>query len=134
MKTEYDADAAFLHPNTGRTGTPLFYALMLRSRGKKSLAAIRTWYNIVRYYTSADLRPTRGRTISLANHAHPPEGKRINALSMSEGHGIISSDIIPALICVRPEGGQFLWRPVCTPRREHVRRTWYNNGNISRKY
>ena len=57
-----------------RTGTPLFYALMLRSRGKKSLAAIRTWYNIVRYYTSADLRPTRGRTISLANHAHPPEG------------------------------------------------------------
>ena len=38
MKTEYDADAAFLHPNTGRTGTPLFYAPMLRSRGKKSLA------------------------------------------------------------------------------------------------
>ena len=36
MKTEYDADAAFLHPNTGRTGTPLFYALMLRSRGKIS--------------------------------------------------------------------------------------------------
>ena len=34
----------------------------------------RTWYNIVRYYTSADLRPTRGRTISLANHAHAPEG------------------------------------------------------------
>ena len=42
------------------------------------------WYNIVRYYTSADLRPTRGRTISLANHAHPPEG------IMSEGHGIMS--------------------------------------------
>ncbi len=47
------------------------------------------WYNIVRYYTSADLRPTRGRTISLANHAHPPEG------NMDEGHGIISLDIIP---------------------------------------
>ena len=50
----------------------------------------RTWYNIVRYYTSADLRPTRGRTISLANHAHPPEG------IMSEGHVIISTDIITA--------------------------------------
>ena len=24
MKTEYDADAAFLYPYTGRTGTPLF--------------------------------------------------------------------------------------------------------------
>ena len=34
---------------------------------------IMIWYNIVRYYTCADLRPTRGRTISLANHAHPPE-------------------------------------------------------------
>ena len=38
MKTEYDANAAFLYPITGRTGTPLFYALMLRSRGEKSLA------------------------------------------------------------------------------------------------
>ena len=38
MKTEYDANAAFLYPITGRTGTPLFYALMLRSRGKRSLA------------------------------------------------------------------------------------------------
>jgi len=37
MKTEYDADAAFLYPITGRTGTPLFYALMLRIRGKKAL-------------------------------------------------------------------------------------------------
>ena len=74
----------------------------------------RTWYNIVRYYTSADLRPTRGRTISLANHAHPPEG------NMDEGHGIISKDIIPALICVRPEGGQFLWQIMRIPRRE----TW----------
>ncbi len=26
----------------------------------------------------------------------PPEGKRINALSMDEGHGIMSADIIPA--------------------------------------
>jgi len=24
MKTEYDANAAFLYPITGRTGTPLF--------------------------------------------------------------------------------------------------------------
>ena len=39
--------------------------------------------------------PTRGRIISLANHAHPPQGKRLNALSMSRGHGIISTDIIP---------------------------------------
>ena len=38
MKTEYDADTAFLYPNTVRTGTPLFYALMLRIRGEKSLA------------------------------------------------------------------------------------------------
>ena len=37
--------------------------------------------------------PTRGRTISLANHAHPPEGKRINALSMSERHGIMFAAI-----------------------------------------
>ncbi len=51
------------------------------------------WYNIVRYYTSADLRPTKGRTISQANHAHPPEGKRINALSMDEGHGIMFAAI-----------------------------------------
>ena len=29
-------------------------------------------------------RPTRGRTISLANHVHAQEGKRINALSMSK--------------------------------------------------
>ena len=56
------------------------------------------WYNIVRYYTSADLRPTRGRTISLANHAHPPEGEGINALSMSGEHSIMSSDIIPASV------------------------------------
>ncbi len=34
--------------------------------------------------------PRKGRTISLANHAHPPEGKRINALSMSERHDIMN--------------------------------------------
>ena len=38
-------------------------------------------------------RPTRGRTISLANHVHAPEGKRINALSMSERHGIMFAAI-----------------------------------------
>ena len=37
MKTEYDADTAFLYPNTGEQERR-FYALMLRSRGKKSLA------------------------------------------------------------------------------------------------
>ena len=37
MKTEYDADAAFLYPNTGEQERRFFYALMLRSRGKKSL-------------------------------------------------------------------------------------------------
>ena len=43
-------------------------------------------------------RPTKGRTITMANHAHPPEG------IMSKRHGIMSSDIIPAPIRVRPEG------------------------------
>ena len=38
MKTEYDAYAAFLYPNTGEQERRFFYALMLRSRGKKSLA------------------------------------------------------------------------------------------------
>ena len=61
-------------------------------------------------------RPTKGRASSLANRVHAPEG------SMDEGHGIISSDIIPALICVRPEGGQFLWQIMCTPRREICRK------------
>ena len=37
MKTEYDAYAAFLYPNTGEQERRFFYALMLRSRGKKSL-------------------------------------------------------------------------------------------------
>ena len=38
MKTEYDAYAAFLYPNTGDQERRFFYALMLRSRGEKSLA------------------------------------------------------------------------------------------------
>jgi hypothetical protein len=38
MKTEYDAYAAFLYPNTGEQERRFFYALMLRSRGEKSLA------------------------------------------------------------------------------------------------
>ena len=33
------------------------------------------WYNIERYYTSADSLSTAGRKISTANHAHPPGGK-----------------------------------------------------------
>ena len=37
MKTEYDADAAFLYPYTGEQERRFFYALMLRSRGEKSL-------------------------------------------------------------------------------------------------
>ena len=41
------------------------------------------WYNIDRYYTSADSRPTGGRTISKANRVHPAEH------TMSEGHGIM---------------------------------------------
>ena len=72
------------------------------------------WYNIERYYTSADSLSTAGRKISTANHAHPPEGKRINALSMDEGHGIMSVDIIPAPVR-RPTKG----------------RTWYNIGRIN---
>ncbi len=37
MKTEYDANAAFLYPNMGEQERRFFYALMLRNRGKKSL-------------------------------------------------------------------------------------------------
>ncbi len=40
----------------------------------------------------------------MANRVHTPEGKRINALSMSERHGIISADIMPALICCPRKG------------------------------
>ena len=38
MKTEYDANAAFLYPNMGEQERRFFYALMLRNRGEKSLA------------------------------------------------------------------------------------------------
>jgi len=38
MKTEYNTNTAFLYSQTGRTGTPLFYAPMLRNRSKESLA------------------------------------------------------------------------------------------------
>ena len=34
---------------------------------------------------------------------------------MSGGHGIISREIIPAPVRVRPEGGQLLQRTVCIP-------------------
>ena len=37
MKTEYDANAAFLYPSTGELERRFFYALMLRSRGEKCL-------------------------------------------------------------------------------------------------
>ena len=51
------------------------------------ILVIAMWYNVVRHYTSADSRPTRGRTISKANRVHPAEH------SMSEGHVIMSSGI-----------------------------------------
>ena len=38
MKTEYDADATFLYSYTGEQERRFFYALMLRIRGRKSLA------------------------------------------------------------------------------------------------
>ena len=38
MKTEYDADAAFLYTYTGEQERRFFYTLILRSRGEKSLA------------------------------------------------------------------------------------------------
>lgn len=50
-------------------------------------------------------RPTKGRTPSLANRVHAPQG------NMSGGHGIISVDIISALAspegydCANPFGG-----------------------------
>ena len=50
------------------------------------ILVIAMWYNVVRHYTSADSRPTRGRTISKANRVHPAEH------SMSEGHGILSAN------------------------------------------
>ena len=48
-------------------------------------------------------------------------------------HGIMSTDIIPALICVRPEGGQFLLQIMRIRRRHHVRRTWYNVGRKQKR-
>ena len=60
------------------------------------------WYNIARYYTSADSRSTEGRASSLANHAHPSES------TMFEKHGIISVDIIPAPIYMIGKCTQFV--------------------------
>ncbi len=57
------------------------------------------WYNIERYYTSADSLSTAGRTSSLANRVHAPQG------NMSGGHGIMSADIIPAPVR-RPTKGR----------------------------
>ena len=37
MKTEYDADAAFLYPYTGRTGTPLFMPSCYAVGAKRAL-------------------------------------------------------------------------------------------------
>ena len=65
------------------------------------------WYNIERYYTRANSHSTEGRINSLANYAHPSES------TMFGKHGIISIDIIPALICVQPKGGQILLRIAC---------------------
>ncbi len=45
---------------------------------------------------------------------------------MSGGHGIILIKIILAPVRVRTKRGQNPKRTVCIPRREHVRRTWYN--------
>lgn len=51
-----------------------------------------------------------------------------------EIYGIISTDIMPALICFRPAGGQLPWRIMFAPlerfihRRYHVWRTWHYNS------
>jgi hypothetical protein len=37
MKTEYDANAAFLYPNMGEEERRFFYVLMLRIRGEQAL-------------------------------------------------------------------------------------------------
>ncbi len=39
---------------------------------------------------------------------------------MDEGHGIMSLDIIPVLIRIRPKGEKFLQRIMHIPWREHV--------------
>ena len=59
-------------------------------------------------------RPTRGRTISMANHVHAPQG------NMSGGHGIISVDIIPALICRPTKEDNFLGEPCARPAGKHI--------------
>ncbi len=66
------------------------------------------WYNIDRYYTCADLRPTEGRTNTLANRVHPSEST-------------ISTDIIPAPVRARPKGEYLLLRTVRMPRKEPCR-------------
>ena len=42
---------------------------------------------------------------------------------MSEGHGIMSIDIIAAPVRARPKGGQIPKRTVCNRQEDHVRRT-----------
>ena len=63
------------------------------------------WYNVGRHYICAGLRPTKGRH-TFANRVHPAEH------SMSEGHDIMSADIISAPDCGRPRGGNPL-QTVC---------------------
>jgi len=67
---------------------PLLLWKKMENRKKNISNFRRTWYNIERYYTCADLRPTAERTISSANHAHPSER------TMFGEHGIISKDSI----------------------------------------
>ncbi len=55
------------------------------------------WYNIDRYYTCADSHSTEGRIISSANHGASAKS------TMFGEYGIISTDIIPALIRIRPK-------------------------------
>ena len=71
------------------------------------------WYNVDRYYTSAAWHPERSGHVrrtwyNTDRYYTAPHGIRSGA-AMSEGHGIMSTDIIPEI-----------------PRRGHVRRTWYN--------
>ncbi len=49
------------------------------------------------------------------------------------GHGIMSSDIIPASIRVRLKGGQIPWRIECTQRSIACRRHGIMSSDISRK-
>ena len=78
--------------------------------------------------------PTKGRTITKANHAHAPEGKRINALSMSRGHGIILSDIIPAPVRCPTEEDIFLDEPCTSPggtwTKDMIVSLWKHSGTI----